>query len=77
MIQVELFDKVGFCEGVGWVPGEFVVSCPFNKVLDFAMVDAIRDNFLNKPIFFAIDDNGWRRRVSLSRKWVRESRLEE
>ena len=76
MIQVELFDEVGFCEGVGWFPGEFVVSCPLNKVLEFAMADAGGDNFLNKPLFFAVDDNRWRRRVSLSRKGVHEGRLE-
>ena len=40
------------------------------------MADAGGDNFLNKPLFFAVDNNGWRRGVSLSRKGVRESRLE-
>ena len=73
---MELFDKVGVCERVGWFPGEFVVSCPLNKVLEFAMADAGGDNFLNKPLFFAVNDDRWRRRISLSRKGVQEGRLE-
>ena len=73
---MELFDKVGVCERVGWFPGKFVVSCPLNKVLEFAMADAGGDDFLDKPLFFAVDDYGWRRRVSLYREGVREGRLE-
>ena len=76
MIEVEMFDKVGVCERVGWFPGKFVVSCPLNKVLEFAMAGAGGYDFLNKLLFFVVDDNGWRRRVSLSRKGVREGRLE-
>ena len=76
MIEVELFDKVGVCERVGWFPGNFVVSCPLNKVLEFAMADAGGDDILDKLLIFAVDDNGWRRRVSLPRKGVREGRLE-
>ena len=76
VIEVELLEKVGVCEGVSWFPGLFVVSSPLNKVLEFAMADAGGENFLNKPLFFAVDNNGLRSRVSLPRKWVREGRLE-
>ena len=76
MIEVELFDKVGICERVCWFPGKFVVSCPLDKVLEFAMADAGGDDFLDKPLLFAVDDNGWSRRVSLSWEGVREGRLE-
>ncbi len=27
------------------------------------MADAGEDNFFNKPLFFAVDDNGWRRKI--------------
>ncbi len=74
---MELFNNVSVCEGVGWFPGQLLVSCQHIKVLEFEMADAGVDNFLIKLLFFAVDNNRWRMRVFLSRNRVRDSKLKE
>jgi hypothetical protein len=64
-----------------WFPSGFLVSCPLNKEVRFAIADAGFKDFFDVPLLLSSNDSGWRRWLSLSLKrivgcWFEEGDVE-